>query len=70
MTPFPSDPDNEALRNAAEALTESGQAVSIYDAEDRLRYANEIYRGMFPARRSRASHSSSPTIWRVVPITE
>jgi diguanylate cyclase (GGDEF)-like protein len=47
MTPFPSDPDNEALRNIAEALTESGQAVSIYDAEDRLRYANETYRGMF-----------------------
>jgi diguanylate cyclase (GGDEF)-like protein len=47
MTSFPSDPDDEALRNIVEALTESGQAVSIYDAEDNLRYANETYRGMF-----------------------
>ncbi len=47
MTPFPSDPDDEALRCLVEALTKSGQAVSIYDAEDRLRYANETYRCMF-----------------------
>ncbi|MPR11182.1 hypothetical protein [Microvirga tunisiensis] len=47
MPSFPSDPDDEALRNIVEALTESGQAVSIYDAEDNLRYANETYRGMF-----------------------
>jgi len=30
-----------------EALTRSGQGVSIYDDKDRLRYANETYRGMF-----------------------
>jgi diguanylate cyclase (GGDEF)-like protein len=47
MPSFPSEPDNEALQSIVEALTESGQAVSIYDAEDRLRYANETYRGMF-----------------------
>ncbi len=47
MPSFPSEPDDEALRNIVEALTESGQAISIYDAEDRLRYANETYRGMF-----------------------
>lgn len=47
MPSFPSNPDDEALRCLIEALTESGQAVSIYDADDRLRYANETYRGMF-----------------------
>jgi len=47
MSQFPSDPDDETLRSIVEALTESGQAVSIYDAEDRQRYANETYRGMF-----------------------
>jgi hypothetical protein len=47
MQSFPSEPDNEALQSIVEALTESGQAVSIYDAEDRLRYANETYWGMF-----------------------
>jgi hypothetical protein len=47
MTSFPFDPDDEALRRLVEALTESGQAVSIFDAEDNLRYANKIYQGMF-----------------------
>jgi diguanylate cyclase len=47
MSSFPSDPDDEALQNVVAALTESGQAVSIYDAEDNLRYANETYWGMF-----------------------
>lgn len=47
MTSFPSDPDDEALRFLVEALTESGQAVSIFDAEDNLRYANKTYQGMF-----------------------
>jgi diguanylate cyclase (GGDEF)-like protein len=47
MTSFPFDPDDEALRCLVEALTESGQAVSIFDAEDNLRYANRTYRGMF-----------------------
>jgi diguanylate cyclase (GGDEF)-like protein len=44
---LPCDPDDEAFRNLAEALTESGQAVSLYDAEDRLSYANKTYQGMF-----------------------
>lgn len=39
--------DNDTLRHLVEALTESGQAVSLYDAEDRLRYANKTYRDMF-----------------------
>jgi diguanylate cyclase (GGDEF)-like protein len=47
MTSFPFDPDDEALRCLVEALTESGQAVSIFDAADNLRYANKTYRGMF-----------------------
>ena len=47
MTPYPFDPDDEALLCLVEALTESGQAVSIFDAEDNLRYANKTYRGMF-----------------------
>jgi diguanylate cyclase (GGDEF)-like protein len=41
------DPDDEALQCLVEALTESGQAVSIFDANDSLRYANKTYQGMF-----------------------
>jgi diguanylate cyclase (GGDEF)-like protein len=47
MTSFPIDLDDEGLRCLVEALTESGQAVSIFDAEDNLRYANKTYQGMF-----------------------
>jgi diguanylate cyclase len=47
MTKFVSDPDDEALRCLVDSLTESGQAVSIFDAEDNLRYANKTYHGMF-----------------------
>jgi diguanylate cyclase len=47
MTSFPFDPDDKALRCLVEALTDSGQAVSIFDAEDNLRYANKTYQGMF-----------------------
>jgi hypothetical protein len=47
MPSFPIDPDDETLRHLVAALMESGQAISIYDAEDRLRYANHTYRGMF-----------------------
>jgi hypothetical protein len=47
MTVFRSDLDDETLRCLVEALTVSGQAVSIYDAEDRLRYANQTYRDIF-----------------------
>jgi len=47
MTSLPFDPDDEALRCLVEALTESGQAVSIFDAADNLRYANKTYQGMF-----------------------
>jgi diguanylate cyclase (GGDEF)-like protein len=38
------DQDQDCL---LQALTESGQAVSIYDAEDRLRYANKTYWDIF-----------------------
>lgn len=44
---FVSDPDDEALRSLLQALTESGQAISIFDADDTLRYANKTYHGMF-----------------------
>jgi diguanylate cyclase (GGDEF)-like protein len=47
MTSLPFSPDDEALRSLVEALTESGQAVSIFDADDNLRYANKTYHGMF-----------------------
>jgi diguanylate cyclase len=47
MTSFPFDPDDEALRCLVKSLTDSGQAVSIFDAEDNLRYANKTYQGMF-----------------------
>jgi hypothetical protein len=47
MTKFISDLDDEALRSLVEALTESGQAVSIFDADDNLRFANKTYQGMF-----------------------
>lgn len=47
MTAFSSDLDDETLRCLAEALAESGQAVSLYDAEDRLRFANKTYRDLF-----------------------
>ncbi|WP_201839333.1 sensor domain-containing diguanylate cyclase [Microvirga zambiensis] len=41
------DLSDETLRSLVEALTESGQAVCIFDAEDNLRYANKTYQGMF-----------------------
>ncbi len=47
MTALPFNPNDEALHRLVEALTESGQAVSIFDAEDNLRYANKTYQGMF-----------------------
>ena len=47
MTKFFSDLDDEALRSLVAALTESRQAVSIFDADDNLRYANKTYHGMF-----------------------
>jgi diguanylate cyclase (GGDEF)-like protein len=47
MTDLFTDIEDEVLRHLVEALTESGQAVSIYDAEDRLRYANRTYQGVF-----------------------
>jgi GGDEF domain-containing protein len=47
MPQFPCTPNDETLQSIVEALARSGQAVSIYDAEDNLRYANETYRGMF-----------------------
>lgn len=47
MTRFVSQLDDEALRCLVESLTESGQAVSLFDADDNLRYANKTYAGMF-----------------------
>jgi len=47
MSNFFPDFADETLRLLVEALTESGQAVCIFDAEDNLRYANKTYHGMF-----------------------
>lgn len=47
MTKFVSQLDDEAIRCLVGSLTESGQAVSLFDAEDNLRYANKTYAGMF-----------------------
>jgi diguanylate cyclase (GGDEF)-like protein len=47
MPQFSSSLDDETLQHLVDALTKSGQAISIYDAEDNLRYANETYQGMF-----------------------
>ncbi|ANY82384.1 hypothetical protein BB934_29190 (plasmid) [Microvirga ossetica] len=47
MSKFIPNLADETLPALVEALTESGQAVSIFDAEDNLRYANKTYQGMF-----------------------
>jgi diguanylate cyclase (GGDEF)-like protein len=47
MSKFTPDLNDAVLSSLVEALTESGQAVSIYDADDRLRYANKTYQGIF-----------------------
>jgi diguanylate cyclase (GGDEF)-like protein len=47
MATFVSNLDDETLQSLVEALTASGQAVSIYDADDTLRYANRTYQDMF-----------------------
>ncbi|WP_371826907.1 PAS-domain containing protein [Microvirga sp. VF16] len=47
MPGFVADPNDETLRHLVETLTESGQAICLYDAEDRLRYANRTYQDMF-----------------------
>jgi diguanylate cyclase len=39
--------DDETLQHLVASLTKSGQAISIDDADDNLRYANETYQGMF-----------------------
>ena len=41
------DADDETFRSLVEALTESGQAIAVYDPDDRLRYANRAYRNIF-----------------------
>jgi diguanylate cyclase len=47
MSKFFPNLDDEAIQHLLKALTESGQAISIYDAEDLLRYANKTYQGIF-----------------------
>jgi diguanylate cyclase len=47
MSIFVSKLDDETLQCLVGALNESGQAVSIYDAEDNLRYANKTYQSIF-----------------------
>src|SRR5687768_4272762 len=47
MPDFLHHPDDETLRQLVDALTDSGQAVSIYDADDHLRYANKTYCDLF-----------------------
>jgi len=47
MPKFAPDLDDEMLRHLVEALADSGQAVCLYDAEDRLRFANRTYQELF-----------------------
>lgn len=47
MTKFVSDLDEETLQSLLGALMESAQAISIYDGEDNLRYANRTYQEIF-----------------------
>jgi diguanylate cyclase (GGDEF)-like protein len=47
MPGFVVDLEDETLRCLVEALSESGQAISIYDSEDRLRFANKTYQDLF-----------------------
>jgi diguanylate cyclase (GGDEF)-like protein len=42
-----SDLDDQSLPHLLDALTDSGQAISIYDADDCLRYANKTYWDIF-----------------------
>jgi diguanylate cyclase (GGDEF)-like protein len=43
----PSDLDDHSLPHLLDALTDSGQAISIYDSDDCLRYANKTYWDIF-----------------------
>ncbi|MBM6594392.1 sensor domain-containing diguanylate cyclase [Microvirga pudoricolor] len=43
----PTDLDDRSLAHLLDALTDSGQAISIYDADDCLRYANKTYWDIF-----------------------
>ena len=47
MPGFIADLDDDMLRHLVETLTESGQAICLYDAEDRLRFANKAYQDLF-----------------------
>ena len=47
MPGFVADLDDDMLRHLVETLTESGQAICLYDAEDRLRFANKTYQDLF-----------------------
>ena len=47
MPGFVADCDDDMLRHLVETLNESGQAICLYDAEDRLHYANRTYQEMF-----------------------
>jgi diguanylate cyclase (GGDEF)-like protein len=47
MPGFVASLDDDMLRHLVETLTESGQAICLYDAEDRLRYANKTYQDLF-----------------------
>src|SRR5215217_1351526 len=47
MPRFVADLNDDMLRHLVETLTESGQAICLYDADDRLRYANKTYQDMF-----------------------
>jgi diguanylate cyclase (GGDEF)-like protein len=47
MPGFVADLDDDMLRHLVETLTESGQAICLYDAEDRLRFANKAYQDLF-----------------------
>jgi hypothetical protein len=47
MPRFAAALNDDMLRQLVETLTESGQAICLYDADDQLRYANKTYQDMF-----------------------
>ena len=50
MPGFVADLDDDMLRHLVETLTESSQAVCLYDAEDRLRFCQQDLPGHVPGR--------------------
>ena len=66
MPGFIADLDDDMLHHLVETLTESGQAICLYDAEDRLRFGAVK---LMPDRQSCRCASSKPVeINSAVPV--